>query len=60
MKSRSIIDQITRNVAAIVAMNAILRINCEKKVVSYAHEVTAQATIYADKLMENLGKGDGQ
>jgi hypothetical protein len=54
MKFQKIINNATRNVAAIVAMYAIMRINSERDNPSYANQVTAQAAIYANSLMDNL------
>ncbi len=54
MINKGIIDYVVRHLAAIVAMQTIMRINSDRNNPSYAHEVTAQAAIYANSLMDNL------
>lgn len=60
MKIKGIIDYAVRHLAAIVAMYAIMRINSERDNTSYANQVTAQAAIYANSLMDNLKKGENE
>lgn len=60
MKIKGIIDYTVRHLAAIVAMYAIMRINSERDNTSYAYQVTAQAAIYANSLMDNLKKGENE